>query len=71
MNLLTRERMIFVTIIIVLVAVLGYAGTWFNSNYVLMPVPKESVDSVNVCIQNSTACELIYGSVDEIPDELE
>ena len=71
MSLFTKERSIFAGIILILIGIVAYGAIWFDTNYVLMPVPKESIHSVGVCISNSTACDLIYESTDEIPDELE
>jgi len=60
---------ILLSIIIGLVGILAYGALWFNDNYTLMPIPKEKIESVITCLDNTVACDLIYSSTDEIPSE--
>ncbi|HDZ14353.1 MAG TPA: hypothetical protein ENH60_05580 [Pricia sp.] len=68
MSWLTKERSIFAVIILVLVGVVAYGAIWFTSNYALVPVPKEEIKNVEVCIDNHVACSLIYESTEDIPE---
>jgi len=66
MNLLTKERVIWLIIAIILLTALANGLIWFNKNFALMAVPKGKEDSVRVCLDNKVACSLIYESKDEI-----
>ena len=66
MKILSKERFVFAGIIIALVGIIAYGAIWFNVNYVVMPVPREMVKNVEVCIDNDVACSLIYESKEEI-----
>ena len=68
MKILSKERVIFGAIIILLIGALAFAAGWFTSNYVLIAVPKEAERNVEVCINNHVACSLIYESKEEIRD---
>ena len=68
MQLITKERFIFAVITILLLGVIAYGAIWFNSKYVLLPVEREKVEIMDNCSNNIVACDLIYSSVDEIPD---
>ena len=68
MSLFTKERSIFAGIILILIGIVAYGAIWFDTNYVLMPVDKEKVKEVEVCIDNHVACSLIYESTEDIPE---
>ena len=67
MDWLTKERIVFAGIIALLVGIVVYGFMWFNSNYALMPVPREKIENVENCIDNNVACSLIYSSTEDIP----
>ena len=66
MSVLTKERLAFAALTLVLIGIITYGALWFNSNYVLMPVPREKVQNVEVCIDNDVACSMIYDSKEDI-----
>lgn len=66
MNLLTKER---VTFVVLLLAALGY-GVFVSfkilEDNTIMLVEKRKVENVETCINNQVACSLIYDSKEEI-----
>jgi len=66
MNLLTKERVIWLIIVIILLTALANGLIWFNRNFALMAVPRGKEANVKVCLDNKVACSLIYESKDEI-----
>ncbi len=68
MNLLTKERTAVAGVFVLLVGIIILGALWFNTNYVLMPVQREKVENVKVCIDNIVSCDLIYESKEDIPE---
>ena len=67
-NLINKERMISITIILVMGAIIAFGSVWFNTKYTLMAVEKEKIENVENCIDNNVACSMIYGSTEDIPE---
>ena len=68
MNLLTKERTAVAGVFVLLVGIIILGALWFNTNYVLIPVQREKVENVKVCIDNIVSCDLIYESKEDIPE---
>ena len=68
LSFLPKERMILITIILVMGAVIAFGSVWFNAKYTLMAVEKEKIENVENCIDNNVACSLIYSSTEDIPE---
>ena len=66
MNFLSKERVIWLIIVIILLTALANGLIWFNRNFALMAVQKGKEANVKVCLENNVACSLIYESKDEI-----
>jgi len=70
MALLSRERVVSVCVVVVLLAIIVFMGKWILSKNSIMIVPKGSVDNVRVCIKNEVSCSLLYESKDEVPESV-
>jgi len=66
MNLPKVREIVLLGIIVLLLGIITYGGVWFNKNYVLMPVPRDTKEEVNVCIKNKVSCSLLYETKEEI-----
>ena len=68
LSFLPKERMILITIIIVMGAVIALGGIWFNAKYTVLAVEKEDVERIAKCTNNEFACDLVKDYSDELPE---